>query len=120
MVVEANAAHPFQRVLAKYGNHRHMTHDRLRDIVGSRLNIERVIEAEANPIFYYVRLGQSPMLFLWDLTWAVFQVLGRVLHPLVDFAMKVQARIEVDGAWRGRKAFNIVVAERKVGEDNPR
>ena len=120
VVVEANAAHPFQRVLAKYGNHRHMTHDRLRDIVGSRLNIERVIEAEANPIFYYVRLGQSPMLFLWDLTWAVFQVLGRVLHPLVDFAMKVQARIEVDRAWRGRKAFNIVVAERKVGEDNPR
>jgi len=34
--------------------------------------------------------------------------------------MKVQARIEVDRAWRGRKAFNIVVAERKVGEDNPR
>src|SRR5439155_1164994 len=99
-------------------------------VVGVDVSLESLEEAHIGwPGGQLVRADAAPLAFgdggfgsrlATDLTWAAFQVLGRVLHPLVDFAMKVQARIEVDGAWRGRKAFNIVVAERKVGEDNPR
>lgn len=111
VLVEANATHPFMRVLAEHDEHRHMTQMEFLRLVESAFCLEDAFQVEANPLFYYIRPHGSPMLALWDSVWAVFQVLTRLFPPFAFFVIRLEEKAETSANWRGRLAFNVIVGK---------